>query len=196
MGMQQKSCCHRRHAADDNAHDNAQQQSIHDYVLSVEEAQPMAAERTTSRLYTTGTAPHPPSWLTPAPAPAPALATAPAPYHSVSACTRACVCARIRARVRKKPTFCSRHLLETTIGRKHAKRKHATDHMQQRTVQQTMCNRQIAAGNIEKTTWSTQHAADNIQGESSSRQSAADNVRRTTSSRQRAAAQTPSSRQP
>ena len=79
--------------ADDNAHDNAQQQSIHDYVLSVE-AQPMAAERTTYRLYTTGTAPHPPSWLTPAPAPA----TAPAPYHSVSSCTRVCVCAHAHAR--------------------------------------------------------------------------------------------------
>ena len=81
--------------ADDNAHDNAKQQSIHDSVLSVE-AQPMAAERTTYRLYTTGTAPHPPSWLPPAPAPVPA--TAPAPYHSVSSCMRVCVCAHARAR--------------------------------------------------------------------------------------------------
>jgi hypothetical protein len=80
--VQQKYSCYRRQAADDNAHDNAQQQSMHDYVLSVE-AQPMAAECTRKAVH------HADRTSSALVAAAGACACA-IPYHSVSSCTRAC----------------------------------------------------------------------------------------------------------
>jgi hypothetical protein len=71
--------------------------------------------------------------------------------HTIPLCQRFHARVWARACARKKTTFCSRHLLETTIGR-----QHATDHMQLRT-----CSRQRATDKMQRETLRRQHATDN-----------------------------------
>ena len=87
--------------------------------------------------------------------------------HTIPLCQlfHARVCACVRACVREKTTFCSRHRAEDNnrqerSSRQHCGRPHAASNVQQTTMQRTTCSRHHAEDIMQKTSCRRQHAAD------------------------------------